>query len=176
VTRNWSQTVSVADGTNWSDAASAQRVYEYAVEPRALQDLPDYALLLVKGQGTGSVMQPVECDPAIITLPRVTMDPLPPAVLPDHSVAAIPASGPPTHMVISQPAPLGAPAPPPGTYATNTLPGWGSGAPQPQPVYPPQQPQYPPQQYPPQQYPPQQYPPQPPYPQQYPPQQYPTER
>jgi hypothetical protein len=77
VTRNWSQTVGHADGSNWSDAASAQRVYEYAVEPRTLQDLPDYALLLVKEQAGGSILQPVECNPEIVLLPRMIMQPLP---------------------------------------------------------------------------------------------------
>ncbi len=66
VTRNWSQTVTKAEGTNWSEAAAAQRVYEYAVEPRTLQDLPDYALLLVTGQGRSSVLQSVECNPDIV--------------------------------------------------------------------------------------------------------------
>ena len=35
-------------GTNWSDADTTQRVYEYAVEPVTLQHLPDHALLLVE--------------------------------------------------------------------------------------------------------------------------------
>ncbi|GAB2581548.1 hypothetical protein Aab01nite_58650 [Paractinoplanes abujensis] len=72
-TRNWSQTESTANGTNWSNATSEERVYEYVVEPRALQDLPEYAMVLVK---SGSVVQAVEVDPAIVTLPRVSMDPL----------------------------------------------------------------------------------------------------
>ncbi|MBL7262125.1 hypothetical protein [Paractinoplanes lichenicola] len=72
-TRNWSQTESTANGTNWSNAKSEERVYEYVVEPRALQDLPEYAMVLVK---SGSVVQAVEVDPAIVTLPRVSMDPL----------------------------------------------------------------------------------------------------
>ncbi|MEV1288636.1 hypothetical protein [Micromonospora sp. NPDC049679] len=86
VTRNWSQTRSVADAINWSEAGTRERVYEYAVEPRALQDLPDYALLLVQWQPSGSVVVPVECNPDLISLPRLSMDPLlpvetaPPAV------------------------------------------------------------------------------------------------
>ncbi|MBM2617076.1 hypothetical protein JIG36_16085 [Actinoplanes sp. LDG1-06] len=74
-TRNWSRTESTADATNWSNATSTERVYEYTVEPRVLQDLPEYAMVLVKNEGTGAVVQAVEVDPAIVTLPRVQMSP-----------------------------------------------------------------------------------------------------
>jgi hypothetical protein len=60
-----------------------QRVYEYAVEPAVLQDLPDNALLLIRRGSTGSQLQPVECDPAILTLLDVTLTPL------DHQAAAV---------------------------------------------------------------------------------------
>lgn len=84
--RNWSRSRSYAEGTNWSDAESRSRVYEYAVEPTQLQHLPDHAMLLVHSDGSGSpVLVPVELDPAIVTLPRVSTDPLPeppPASLP----------------------------------------------------------------------------------------------
>jgi hypothetical protein len=153
VSRNWSQTITRAEGTNWSDTAAAQRVYEYAVEPRALQDLPDYALLLVKGQGNGSVLQPVECNPEIVMLPRMTMQPLPNLPLPDPAVAAIPLAGSPTQLTVSRPAQIGAMTPPPATLAHGVLPGWGSTgqvsappfAPAPHPAPAPQgQPQSPP--------------------------------
>jgi len=78
VSRNWSAATSWADGTNWSNAESTQRVYEYAVEPTTLQHLPDYALLLTTTRSSGVDLTPVECDPAIITLPRVSASPLPP--------------------------------------------------------------------------------------------------
>ncbi len=104
--RNWSQTESVARGTNWSDAESAQRVYEYAVEPRVLQDLPEYAMILVKGEGRGSVVQAVEVDPAIVTLPRVSMKPLELGPLPDPAEAVIPATRQPSQVTVSQPQPL----------------------------------------------------------------------
>lgn len=133
VTRNWSQTVTVADASNWSDAAAAQRVYEYAVEPRTLQDLPDYALLLVKGHGKGSVLQAVECNPDILSLSRVSMQPLPHIPLPDPSTAVIPMAGPPTHMPISAPKQMGAPGDSPAEAAQNVLPGWGNPGQPPQP-------------------------------------------
>lgn len=82
VTRNWSQTRSVADGVNWSEATSEQRVYEYAVEPRTLQDLPDYAMIVVRRQGDGTDVVPVECNPDLISLPRLSMQPLPHVPMP----------------------------------------------------------------------------------------------
>jgi hypothetical protein len=82
VTRRWSQTRSVADGTKWSDASAEQRVYEYAVEPTTLQHLPDYAMLMVSRQPDGSSVQSVECNPDLVSLPRLAMDPLPYEPLP----------------------------------------------------------------------------------------------
>ncbi len=76
--RTWSAAYSRAAGTNWSDAESSKRVYEYAVEPTTLQHLPDYAMLLVSSRpGGGHWVAPVECNPEIVTLPRVSMEPLP---------------------------------------------------------------------------------------------------
>jgi hypothetical protein len=77
VSRTWSTALSWAEGSNWSNAATSQRVYEYAVEPAALQHLPDHAVLLVTSGLAGPVLQSVECDPAIVTLPRVSAAPLP---------------------------------------------------------------------------------------------------
>jgi len=77
VSRTWSTALSWAEGSNWSNAATSQRVHEYAVEPAVLQHLPDYAVLLVTRGPAGPVLQSVECDPAIVTLPRVSAAPLP---------------------------------------------------------------------------------------------------
>lgn len=77
VSRNWSTARSWAESTNWSNAAASQRVYEFAVEPAVLQNLPDQALLLVTRGSGGPVLTSVECDPAIVTLPRVSTAPLP---------------------------------------------------------------------------------------------------
>ena len=82
VSRTWSTAWSQADGTTWSSAAATQRVYEYAVEPAVLQNLPDHALLLVTRGPGGPALQPVECDPAIITLPRASTRPLQDPALP----------------------------------------------------------------------------------------------
>jgi hypothetical protein len=64
-------------GTSWSDAASTQRVYEYTVEPAVLQNLPDNALLLTNRTGSTG-LQPVECHPATVTLPNVSIAPFTP--------------------------------------------------------------------------------------------------
>ena len=80
ISRTWSTALSWAEGSNWSNAAASQRVYEYTVEPAVLQNLPDQALLLVTRGSGRPVLQPVECDPAIITLPRVST-----GVLPDRT-------------------------------------------------------------------------------------------
>ena len=135
-TRNWSQTESVAKGTNWSDAQSAQRVYEYALEPRVLQDLPEYAMILVKGEGRGSVVQAVEVDPGIVTLPRVSMAPVDLAPLPDPAEAVTPATRQPSQVTVSQPQPLAAQETNAHQAAGPVLPGWGAAPTnQPQPEY-----------------------------------------
>src|SRR3984885_10962142 len=106
VSRNWSTARSWAESTNWSNAAASQRVYEYAVEPAVLQNLPDQALLLVTRGSGGPVLTSVECDPAIVTLPRVSSAPLPDPAdvrLPDRS-----ASGP---APLPEPGRPGLPAP-----------------------------------------------------------------
>jgi hypothetical protein len=84
-TRSWGDTRSYAEGANWHYAESAQRVYEYVVEPTALQNLPDYALLVVQ---PGQVVEPAsdqltgrsrvlvaDCNPDIVSLPRVLTEP-----------------------------------------------------------------------------------------------------
>ena len=75
--QNWSQSWSGSDGTSWSETQTRQRVYEYAVEPAALQNLPEYALLLADRSGGTLTTRAVECDPAIITFPGASTGPLP---------------------------------------------------------------------------------------------------
>jgi hypothetical protein len=82
---NWGSSRSWADGTEWSDAASYQRVYEYAVEPALLQNLAEHAVLLTSRNPVSAGLQPVECHPAIITMPSVTMASL-------HAVPAQPSA------------------------------------------------------------------------------------
>lgn len=77
VNYSWAVNLSQTDGTSWSDAASYQRVYEYAVEPGVLQHLPDNALLLVADGAMGPDLRAVECHPAIVTMPNVSTMPFP---------------------------------------------------------------------------------------------------
>ena len=67
--QEWSQSDTASGGESWSTAQSTQRVYEYAVEPAVLQNLPDGALLLPEPGTRGRDLLAVECDPQIITLP-----------------------------------------------------------------------------------------------------------
>jgi hypothetical protein len=89
VSRSWGATSSRAVGISWSDATTSQRVYEYGVEPRVLQNLPDYAMLLVESSTDGPTVKAIECNPDIITLPRVTMRPLADLEPPAQPQAAI---------------------------------------------------------------------------------------
>lgn len=147
-TRTWAVTAATAEGSHWSQATTTQRVYEYTVEPRVLQNLPDYAMLLVEPSHSGPVVQAVECNPDIITLPRFSMDPLPPAAfapqpaIPDAATPApwqaiggssAPVSAPPYGVPTSPPPhgvpPARQPAPP------HDGPPWGGH--QPPPLAPP---------------------------------------
>ncbi|SPT49694.1 Uncharacterised protein [Actinomadura madurae] len=111
--RNWSAAYSYAEGTNWSDADTTQRVYEYAVEPVTLQHLPDHALLLVESApGGGRAITPVECDPAIITLERVTTGSLPDPPAPQQAIPA-PVTAPQQWATPAAPQWAAPPAPPP---------------------------------------------------------------
>jgi hypothetical protein len=76
--QNWSQSWPGSDGRSWGDTQTRQRVYEYAVEPTALQNLPEYALLLADRSGGTLTTRAVECDPVIITFPGASTTPLPP--------------------------------------------------------------------------------------------------
>ena len=70
----WSQSDAESEGANWSNAQNTQRVYEYAVEPAVLQNLPGNALLLPARSTASPGILTVECDPQIITLPGASAD------------------------------------------------------------------------------------------------------
>jgi hypothetical protein len=84
---SWAQEFSQTEGTSWSRAENNQRVYEFAVEPRVLQNLPDTAMLLCGRDRDGIQVQAVDCHPGIITLPGASTQPLQPA-------GALPAAAP----------------------------------------------------------------------------------
>jgi len=88
--QEWSHSDATSDGTSWSSTQNTQRVYEYAVEPAVLQNLPGNALLLPARGTAGSGLLAVECDPQIITLPGVAASLAAPG---DHP-SSRPAAGP----------------------------------------------------------------------------------
>ena len=102
--RNWSTSSSHADGTSWSETATRQRVYEYAVEPAALQNLAECALLLADRSGRSLQLHAVECDPAIASFPGVSSAPLPPPSSSQASNAPVYGDTPPAFMDHSDPA------------------------------------------------------------------------
>lgn len=137
VTRNWSQTRSVAEGMSWSTAGAEQRVYEYEVEPRALQELPDYALVVAQRGGEGgAAVVPADCNPDLTSMPRFGMDPLPELPLPGPEETLEPAAPLPFDAVAA-PQVWQAPPPAPGPYGY-VPPGGPYG--QPPPTWPPRQP------------------------------------
>ncbi|MEY9861462.1 hypothetical protein ABH935_007103 [Catenulispora sp. GAS73] len=63
--RNWGRTLTASDSRTWSDAETRTRIYEYAVEPAVLQQLPDYAMVLVEHTAAGVQVKAVEINPDI---------------------------------------------------------------------------------------------------------------
>jgi hypothetical protein len=102
--QDWSQSGTTSDGNSWSTAQSTQRVYEYAVEPAVLQNLPGSALLLPARGTAGTGLLAVECDPQIITLPGAAAS----LAAPDEPAVTRPAAdgwpqlAPPRHQPASQ--------------------------------------------------------------------------
>ena len=88
--QEWSQSDATSDGASWSTAQNVQRVYEYAVEPAVLQNLPGTALLLPARGTAHRDLLAVECDPWIITLPGVAAS----LAVADHPATVRPAAGP----------------------------------------------------------------------------------
>lgn len=68
---NWSESISK------NDTVTHQRVYEFSVEPTAIQSLPATAFILVEGGATGRRAVVADCNPAIAMLDRVAPAPLP---------------------------------------------------------------------------------------------------
>lgn len=111
-THTWSTSITFADGTNWSEAQTHQRVHEYTVDPTELQHLPDYTMLLITTQpGTPPHLTPVQFNPAIITLPRTSNDPHPELPPPTPQ---------PTHIYLRQTPPLSPTTTPPNPTKYNT--------------------------------------------------------
>ncbi|WP_194910517.1 hypothetical protein [Catenulispora rubra] len=63
--RNWSRGTSRSEGVSDSRAETLQRVHEHAVAPETLQQLPDFAMLLVDRADGQLKVRAVEVDPRI---------------------------------------------------------------------------------------------------------------
>jgi hypothetical protein len=75
--RSWNQSTTASTSDTWSDAESTRRVYEYAVEPRVLQQLPDYAMVLVEHAAAGVQVKAVEINPDIPLLQQTGAEQVP---------------------------------------------------------------------------------------------------
>lgn len=109
-THTVSNQTSFTSGENWGEASSTQRVYEYAIEPSVLQGLPEHAVLLVEHGQHGPVVNALDCNPAIVCLPRVNMSPAarpaaPPIVPQPYSNPAIAHTPPPQSALDVNPPP-----------------------------------------------------------------------
>ena len=80
--RTWSHTVQIAEGDNWADTTTRERVFEHQVQPRSLQQLPDYALVLVEHRPGGTTVRTVEVNPEIAQLTDPSAGPARPGVDP----------------------------------------------------------------------------------------------
>lgn len=76
--RRWGSSRSRAVSTSWSYAETSQRVQELFVEPTHLQALPPTAFLLVQHVADQRVLAvAADCNPDLLSLPRVSTQPLP---------------------------------------------------------------------------------------------------
>ena len=76
--QRFNETSGSSRASNTDTASGYQRSYDFAVEPRTLQSLPESAFLFVQLQGPhgDQLVKLGDCNPAILTLPRVSPKPL----------------------------------------------------------------------------------------------------
>lgn len=107
-TRNESTTHTTGDSDSTTYATGRQRVYEYAVEPTQLQALAEFSLLVVERHPGGAVtVHPVDCNPNIALLDRVSTRPLPQFDMPPAPLP-LPAQPPAQSYSVPPPQPPGA--------------------------------------------------------------------
>jgi len=76
-TRRWGSSRTRAHSTSWSYAETRQRVHELFVEPTHLQALPPTAFVLVQHVADRQVLAvAADCNPDLLSLPRVSTQPL----------------------------------------------------------------------------------------------------
>ncbi|VVJ23803.1 Uncharacterised protein [Amycolatopsis camponoti] len=74
---NWQDTVNQSEAISRSEGETRARVYEFQVEPTALQSLAPTAFVLVEAGPTGRRVVMGDCNPGIVLLDRVARDALP---------------------------------------------------------------------------------------------------
>jgi hypothetical protein len=76
--RAWGRSRGLSTGSSVTESPSYQRAHELVVEPHLLQSLPETAFLLVEPQAgrPGPRVRLGDCNPDILTLPRVAASPL----------------------------------------------------------------------------------------------------
>jgi hypothetical protein len=75
--QNWSDTKSQSEATSRSEGQTMARVYEFQIEPTALQSLAPTAFVLVEAAPGGRRVVMGDCNPGIALLDRVARDTLP---------------------------------------------------------------------------------------------------
>ena len=70
---NWSETVNQSEARSQSEGETAARVYEFAVEPTALQGLAPTAFVLIETGPAGRRVVSGDCNPGIVLLDRVAL-------------------------------------------------------------------------------------------------------
>lgn len=74
-TSTWQNTVSYSEALSNTDGETTSRVYEFAVEPTAIQSLAPTAFVLVEPTSTGRRAVAGDCNPGIALLPKVSARP-----------------------------------------------------------------------------------------------------
>ena len=76
--RTWGRSRSLATGSSVTESPSYRRVHELVVEPHLLQSLPETAFLLVEPDAgrPGPRVRLGDCNPDILTLPKVAATPI----------------------------------------------------------------------------------------------------
>ncbi|TMC04192.1 MAG: hypothetical protein E6J41_25475 [Chloroflexi bacterium] len=109
--RTWGSSRTRAHSSSWSYAEMRQRVHELFVEPTHLQALPPTAFVLVQHTADRQVLAvAADCNPDLLSLPRVSTQPLP---NPDQ-VSGTDAASPAAQPLPAAPAPPGHRLPPSG--------------------------------------------------------------
>lgn len=74
-TRTWHETVGRSVADHATTGRTLTRVYEFTVEPTAVQSLPPTAFVLVENGPTGRRVVLADCNPGISLLPRLAAEP-----------------------------------------------------------------------------------------------------